>query len=126
CRHPRLLELRRRVLIAGPRMSRLPALDELLADVRAAGAAGAWTDAHARLDAAAERFAGDPAFALASAEAALRVGRPSDARRWASAVAHAPLESLGAAARGRAANYAGAAALALGLLEEAEQAFAEA
>lgn len=100
---------------------RLPSLDDVLADVRAAGAAGRWPDAHARLVAHAEALGGEPAFALASAEAALRVGRPQEARRWASSAADAPARFLSATARAQAANLAGAAALALGELDAAER-----
>lgn len=105
---------------------RHPSLDDVLAEARSAGSAGRWSDAHARLVAHASALGHEPAFALASAEAALRVGRPGEARRWASAAAEAPARFLSPTARAQAANLAGAAALALGDLDAAEYHFAAA
>jgi tetratricopeptide (TPR) repeat protein len=105
---------------------RPPSLDDVLADARAAGSAGRWPDAHARLAVNAAHLGSEPAFALASAEAALRVGQPSEARRWATAAAQAPARFLSPTGRAQAANFAGAASLALGDLDAAERHFAEA
>ena len=105
---------------------RHPSLDDVLAEARSAGSAGRWPDAHARLAAHASELGREPAFALASAEAALRTGRPAEARRWATAAADAPARFLSPTARAQAANLAGAAALALGDLDAAERHFATA
>lgn len=105
---------------------RHPSLDDVLADARAAGSAGRWGDAHARLAAHAAALEGEPAFALASAEAALRVGQPAEARRWATTAAEAPARFLSPTARAQAANFAGAATLALGDLAAAERHFSAA
>ena len=103
-----------------------PSLDDVLAEARSAGSAGRWPEAHARLAAHASELGREPAFALASAEAALRTGRPTDARRWATAAADAPARFLSPTARAQAANLAGAAALALGDLDSCERHFASA
>ena len=105
---------------------RHPSLDDVLAEARAAGSAGRWPDAHARLSAHADELGREPAFALASAEAALRTGRPSEAQRWATTAAESPARFLSTTARAQAANFAGAAALALGDLEAAERHFSTA
>ena len=105
---------------------RHPSLDDVLAEARSAGSAGRWPDAHARLAAHAAEMGREPAFALATAEAALRTGRPSEARRWATAAAEAPARFLSPTARAQAANLAGAAALALGDIDAAERHFSAA
>lgn len=103
-----------------------PAPDAVLALARTAAANGAWGDVRATLEGDAAGTARDGARAVLLADACLWTGDPRSASRWLERAVPLLIASGDRPATRRSVNMQGAAAFALGALDEASDRFAQA
>lgn len=100
-----------------------PVSDPVLSAARAAASSGAWGSARAVLEGDTPGTARDGARAILLAEACLRTGDPRSAARWLDAASPLLATAGDRPSQRRAVNMQGAAAFALGTLDDAADRF---